>query len=115
MINAYRWYQLALVAFFALFALLLMWNIVYYPSPRWPISLVLLLGVGPLLLPLRGFLHANSKSCAWVAYLSIAYLMHGAVEAYANPLERSLALLEVGLSALLFIGTTLFIRLRARI
>lgn len=90
------------------------WNILWYPSSKLPIALVLLLVITPLLLPLRGFLRANPRSCAWMAYVSIAYFMHGVVEAYVNANERLPASLEVLLSLGLFFGTTLFIRYRQR-
>lgn len=104
------YYQLALIGFFGLFMLLMAWNTRWFPSVKLPIALVLLLAITPLLLPLRGFLNAKPRSCAWMAYLSIAYLMHGSVEAYVNAAERIPASLEVIFSALLFIGTTFFIR-----
>lgn len=111
-IKADYYYYLALGGFFGLFSLLMLWNTAMYPSTQLPVALVLLLGVAPLLLPLRGFLHANPRSCAWMAYLSIAYCMHGAVEAFVNPNERPLAVIEILCSTSLFVGTTLFIRYR---
>lgn len=104
------YYQLALIGFFGLFILLMVWNTVWFPSSKLPIALVLVFGIAPLLLPLRGFLSANPRSCAWMAYLSIAYIMHGSVEAYVTAAERLPASLEVIFSALLFIGATFFIR-----
>lgn len=114
LIKAKHYYNLALVGFFGLFILLMAWNTRWYPSTKYPIALVLLLGIMPLLLPMRGFLQANPRSCAWMAYLSIAYLMHGLVEAYVNVTERLPASLEVLFSALLFLGTTFFIRFKNR-
>jgi uncharacterized membrane protein len=113
-IKAGHYYRLALVGFFGLFALLMAWDTLWFPSTKLPTALVLLLSITPLLLPMRGFLKANSRSCAWMAYLSIAYLMHGSVEAYVNVAERLPASLEVLFSSLLFIGTTFFIRLKNR-
>lgn len=113
-LKAQYFHNLALSAFFGLFSLLMLWNTAIYPSTRMPVVMVLMLGIAPLLLPLRGFLHANPRSCAWMAYLSIGYFMHGAMEAYANPVERPLAILEVISSLLLFTGNTLYIRFQAR-
>jgi uncharacterized membrane protein len=100
----------ALLGFFGLFSLLMFWNTILYPSTKLPIALVLLLAITPLFFPLRGFLNANPRSCAWMAYLSIAYLMHGVVEAYVNPVERMIAGLEVAFSLMLFVGSLLVIR-----
>lgn len=103
---------IALSGFFGLFSLLMFWNTILYPSTQLPIALVLLLAILPLLLPLRGFLNGNPRSCAWMAYLSIAYFMHGTVEAYVNPVERLIAGLEVAFSLMLFVGSLLVIRLK---
>ena len=104
-------YIVALFGYFGLFSLLMYWNTVLAPSsPRIPVALMLLITVTPLLLPLRGFLDRNHKSCAWMAYISLAYFIHGSVETYANANERFLPSLEIILSLLLFFGATLFIR-----
>ena len=102
----------AILGFFGLFSLLMFWNTILYPSTRLPIALVLLLAITPLLLPLRGFLDANPRSGARMAYVSIAYFMHGTVEAYVNPVERMIAGLEVVFSLMLFVGSLLVIRLK---
>jgi uncharacterized membrane protein len=113
-IKADYYYQLAVGSFFCLFLLLMVWNTLWYPSTKLPIAVVLLLVIAPLLLPLRGFLNANARSCAWMAYLSIAYLMHGSVEVYVNVVERLPASLEILFSSMLFIGATFFIRFKNR-
>lgn len=113
MLKQARFYHtVALAGYFGLFTLLMFWNTLLYPSTKLPIALVLILAVAPLLLPLRGFLDAQPKSCAWMAYLSIAYLMHGTVEAYVNPVERFIAGLEILFSLLLFAGSILVIRIK---
>ena len=76
------YYRLAQVGYFGLFALLMLWNTVLTPATHFPVALMLLITVTPLLLPLRGFLHGNSKSCAWMAYISLIYFIHGSVETY---------------------------------
>lgn len=112
--HASFYHGFALSGFLGLFSLLMFWNTVLYPSTRFPIALVLLISVGPLLLPLRGFLRTEARSCAWMAYLSIAYFMHGSVEAYVNPLERLEAGLEILFSLMLFVSAIVVIRLQKR-
>jgi uncharacterized membrane protein len=104
----YHW--TALAGFFGLFALLMLWNTLFSSSARLPVALVLLIAVTPLLLPMRGFLAGNRKSCAWMAYLSLPYFVHGAQEAYADADERLYAGLEIVFSLLLFFGSSLYIR-----
>lgn len=99
----------ALAGYFGLFALLMSWHTVLSPSPRFPVALVLLIGVTPLLLPLRGFLHGRLKSCTWMSYISLAYFAHGVAEAYANSAERHYALAEVFFSLLLCFGAGLYV------
>jgi uncharacterized membrane protein len=104
----------ALIGYFGLFVLLMLWNTVLAPSKHFPTALVLLVTVTPLLIPLRGFLNQNLKSCAWAAYLSLLYFVQGVGEAYSNADERWLAGLEVGLSLMLFFGATFYVRLSGR-
>lgn len=104
------YHYLALTGFFGLFALLMSWNTILAPSARFPVALVLLSTVTPLLLPMRGLLAANPKSCAWAAYISLFYFIHGSAEAYVNASERLYASMEIILSLLLFVGATLYVR-----
>jgi uncharacterized membrane protein len=103
------YHYLALAGFFGLFALLMVWNTLLTPFSKFPVALILLITVTPLLLPMRGLLNCKPKSCAWAAYISLIYFLHGSVEAYANPSERLYALLEVMLSLMLFLGSTLYV------
>jgi len=103
-------HTLALTGFLGLFALLMLWNTVLVTSSKFPVALMLLITVTPLLLPLRGFLHRNPKSCAWMAYISLIYFLHGSVEAYANTNGRFYPSLEITLSLMLFFGATLYVR-----
>ena len=100
----------ALTGYFGLFGLLMLWNTVLAPSSRFPVAMVLLFWVMPLLFTLKGLLSANLKSCAWTAYLSLIYFIHGTGEAYSNTDERLLAGLEIFFSLLLFFGATFYVR-----
>ena len=103
-------YTTALIGFFGLFALLMLWNTLLAPSSRFPVALILLVTVTPLLLPLRGLLSRNPRSCAWMGYLSLFYFIHGAIETYANTSQRLYPSLELIFSLMLFFGTTLYVR-----
>jgi len=108
--NFYFW--LALIGYFGLFTLLMLWHTLLSPPVKFPVALVLLITVTPLLLPLRGLLNSNKKSCAWAAYISLLYFGHGSIEAFANPnpAERIYASLEVLFSLSLFIGAMFYVR-----
>jgi uncharacterized membrane protein len=106
--NFYFW--LATIGYFGLFTLLMLWHTLLSPPVKFPVALVLLITVTPLLLPLRGLLNGNKKSCAWAAYISLLYFTHGSIEAFANPEERLYASLEVLFSLFLFIGAMFYVR-----
>lgn len=104
------YYTVALIGFFGLFALLMLWNTVLAPSTHFPVALVLLVAVTPLLLPMRGLLDRKPRSCAWAAYISLIYFLHGSSEMYANADERWYAAFEVMLSLMLFFGSAFYVR-----
>ncbi|MDD5577869.1 MAG: DUF2069 domain-containing protein [Methylobacter sp.] len=104
------YHYLALTGFFGLFALLMLWNTILAPIHNLPVALILLITVTPLLLPMLGLLNCQPKSCAWAAYISLIYFIHGSVEAYVNSSERLYAALEIMLSLMLFFGSTLYVR-----
>lgn len=110
----YYYHYAALTGYFGLFGLLMLWNTVLAPSSHFPVAMVLLVAVTPLLLPLKGLLNTNLKSCAWAAYISLIYFVHGTMEAYSNADERVLAGLEVFFSLLLFFGATFYVRFTGR-
>lgn len=112
--KTHYYHYAALTGYFGLFALLMLWNTVLAPSRHFPVAMVLLVSVTPLLLPLTGLLNKNLKSCAWAAYLSLIYFIHGTIETYSNIDERSLAELEVFFSLLLFFGATFYVRFTGR-
>ncbi len=103
-------YYIALVGFFGLFVLLMLWHTLLSPSTRLPVALILLLTVTPLLLPMRGFLDRKLKSCAWLAYISLLYFIHGSAEAYMGEENLFYVGLEIIFSLMLFLGASLYIR-----
>lgn len=103
------YYYAALIGFFGLFLLLMAWHTLISPPRTLPIALLLLISVGPLLLPFRGLLDRELKSCTWMSYLSLPYFAHGVAEAYVSQAERPYALLEVLFSLLLCFGAGLFV------
>lgn len=109
--KAQHCHYVALFGYFALFFLLMLWNTHLAPSKHFPVAMVLIVMVSPLLLPLRGLLYARPRSCAWAAYISLLYFIHGSSEAFVNADQRLLAILEVIFSLLLFFGASFYVRL----
>lgn len=102
-------YLIALTGFFGLFFLLMAWNTILAPSKHFPVALVLLLSISPILFPFRGLLNGNPKSCIWMTYLSLFYFTHGVTEAYLSPDEFYYALAEILFSLLLCTGAGLYV------
>lgn len=109
--NRTYYYALAVSGFFGLFILLMLWHTLLSPSSNFPVVVVLLATVAPLLIPMRGMLHANLKSCTWMSYLSLFYFTYGISEAYVaiEPTQLYFALAEVFFSLLLCAGCGFFV------
>ena len=110
MITSRFFYRLTLLSYFGLLILLALWFTWLAPSRTLPTSLVLLFGIGPLLLPLRGLLYGRPYTFAWSSLLIMAYFIHGIVEAYAEPQVRILAAIEIVLTCLFYLGAILYPR-----
>jgi len=104
-----HFYYAGMTGFFGLFLLLMAWHTVLSPSTRFPTALILIISVGPLLLPFKGFLNRNLKSCTLMSYLSLPYFIHGVTEAYVDQGQRPCALLEVLFSLLLCFGAGFYV------
>jgi len=108
------YYALALFGYFGLLGLLIVWNAFLVKPEIFPISVVLLLYVGPLLIPLRGLLHGKLYTHAWVHFMALFYFSVGVMIAAANVAERHYAIAQIILSILLFVGSMMFVRKKAR-
>ncbi len=104
---------LALACHLGLLALLFTWA-VWAPSPHYPVALVLLVSVGPLLLPLRGLLHARPYTHAWTAFLALYYFVIAVDDIAGATAPRGLAWAELALSVGLFSGCVVYARLEGR-
>jgi len=103
------YYIMAVSGFFGLFILLMLWNTILVPSTHLPVSIVLLAVITPILIPFKGLLNANLKSCTWMSYISLFYFTHGMAEAYTTPNELYYALLEIFFSLLLCAGSAFYV------
>ena len=110
------YYITALASYFGLLILLSSWIIYFDPPTNSTTSLALLFILTPLLIALRGLLHGKRYTYAWLSMLILFYFMHGVVEAWANELEmiKTLALIEVFLTVVLFIAAIMFVRSKSR-
>jgi len=112
--NSRFYYILALLGYFGLFILLSVWTIYLAPPTIFPISIVLLFYIGPLLIPLRGLLHGTLYTHAWVHFMALFYFTIGVMIAAANIEERHYALAQVVFSIMMFVGSMMYVRIKAR-
>ena len=103
------YYIMALTGFFGLFTLLMLWNTILAPSTRLPVALVLLVVITPILIPFKGLLNGNLKSCVWMSFISLFYFTHGVSEVYVDPERFYYGLLEVIFSLLLCAGSAFYV------
>jgi uncharacterized membrane protein len=103
------YYYAGLIGFFGLFFLQLAWHTLLFPVSRFPTALLIIFTTGPLLLPFRGFLNCQLKSCTWMTYLSLPYFAHAIAEAYVSASERPYAILELTFSLLLCFGAGMYV------
>jgi len=108
------YYSLALLGYFGLFFLLLLWTVYLSPPTIFPVSVVLICYVGPLLIPLRGLLYGKLYTHAWVHFMALFYFTIGVMVAAANAEERGYALIQVACSIMMFIGSMMYVRVKAR-
>ena len=110
--SASAWKSLALTGYFGTFILIVAWYGWLSPPTRLPVIYALLALGTPLLLPLRGLLHGRAYTYAWSLFLALGYATHALIEAFSTPTDRVLAVLELALVLLWFVGAVGYVRQR---
>jgi len=103
-------YWLQLLSYLSLIGFITAWITVLAPPQTFPIGLMLIACVVPLLLPLMGVLHGRDKPVNWAAYLSLLYFIHGVSEVFASAPTRLLGIVEIIISLTVFFSASLYIR-----
>ncbi len=109
------WKATYLTGYLGTIAILIAWYSWLAPSQHFHVALILTVLIVPLLFPLKGLLSARRYTIGWSLFLSLAYFTHGVVEAYAAPVARIPALIEVACSLLWFLGGVGYIRASKRV
>lgn len=104
---------MALLGYFGLLMFLPLWHIVLVPSEMAKAT-VLLLTVGPLLLPLPGILKRNPYTFAWANFIALFYLLHGLTLIWDRPDERVWVVVELVLTTMMLIGCMYFAKFRGQ-
>lgn len=108
------YYAVAMLGYLGLFALLMAWTMWLAPPTIFPVVVVLLFYIGPMLFALQGMLNKKLYTFGWTQFMSLFYVMMGIVIAASNTEERWLAIMQILLSLMWFVGGMLFIRTTAR-
>ena len=104
---------LSAASYVGLIGWVMSWIILLGDVGREHVSMMLLLFVGPLLLPLRGVLAGRDKPLIWGALIGLPYLLHGGTVVWSDPQQRWLGLTEAALSLTYLVSASYFIRWRA--
>lgn len=105
---------LTLTGFFGLMISLTAWIILPIRDASYPTAAWLIIGVVPLLLPLRGILHGKPYTHAWASFMMLFYFTHGVGEVYSTGMQAIYPWLEVVFSTLAFTAMILFIKYNAK-
>ena len=109
-ISVARW--LSLGSYLGLITFGMAWAITLGDVPEQQTSFSLLF-FAPLLLPLRGILHARDKSILWGTLISLIYVLHGGTIWWSDASRWHLGALELLLAVTFIVAGSFFIRWRA--
>lgn len=107
--------NIALFSFFGLMATLLYWIVLAPHNEGFPTAAMLIIGVVPLLFPLRGILNNRPYTYAWNSFLMLFYFSHSIGELYSADTILIYPLLELIFSASCFTSSILFIKTNAKL
>ena len=107
--------MISLISFFGLMISLLIWILIAEHSENFPVAAWLIIGVMPLLFPMRGILYGKSYTHAWASFLMLFYIAHGIGELYSRDAIILYPLFEVIFSSVSFIAANLYIRALAKL
>ncbi|MGR5067003.1 MULTISPECIES: DUF2069 domain-containing protein [Vibrio] len=110
--QAYRY--MALVSNLALLAWVAIWQLALSPHPHLSSTTLAIAWCIPLLLPLPGILAGKPYTHAWANFVLMLYFLHALTILYVDDGERWLAVVELVLTSLGFVGNILFARARGK-
>ncbi|XAW89099.1 DUF2069 domain-containing protein [Vibrio sp. CDRSL-10 TSBA] len=108
----FRW--LALGGNLALLAWIALWQLSLSPHPHINALTLAIAWVIPLLLPLPGILAGKPYTHAWANFILMFYFLHALTLLYVDNGERLLAVVELVLTFVAFIGNILYARHRGK-
>lgn len=111
-VSLFRW--LTLISYFGLMLTLLGWIILAPHSENFPTAAMLLLGVIPLLFPMRGLLYARPYTHAWTSFLMLFYFSHSVGEVYSADSFSIYPWLALLFSTVCFCAAIVYVKVQAK-
>ncbi|MEZ8988719.1 DUF2069 domain-containing protein [Vibrio breoganii] len=108
------WLRVAQTGHFALLAWVILWHSLISPPLEFSPWFLTIAWALPLLFPIKGILQQKPYTFAWANFVLLLYFLHSLTLVYVDEGERMLAIVEVLLTSIAFIGNTLYSRLRGR-
>ena len=109
-----KYRYLALAGNIGLLGWVALWQIIISPHPHINSVTLALAWCVPLLLPLPGILAGKPYTHAWANFVLMLYFLHALTILYVNEGERWLAVVELLLTTIAFVGNTLYARQRGK-
>lgn len=109
-----RYWYLALISHVGLLIWMSVWYLILNTKSDYSTVFIVLFYILPLLLPLKGILQAKPYTHAWACFIVLLYFLHGITVIYAEPDYIWHASLELLLATGMFVGCSVFARLRGQ-
>jgi len=108
-----RFYRnLAVISHLSLIVWMAIWYLLLGTKFEYSVAFILLVYILPLLLPLHGIVRGKPYTHAWACFIVLYYFLHAITVLYAEPEYRWHAALELLLATGMFVGCSLYARLR---
>lgn len=106
--------MMALLGNLALLSWIALWQLSLSPHPHISSTTLAIAWAIPLLLPLPGILAGKPYTHAWANFVLMLYFLHGFTILYIDGGERWLAVIELLLTTIAFLGNILYARTRGQ-
>ena len=106
--------KLALLSHLLLLTWLAVWYLALNTKQEYSLAFIFILYLLPLILPLYGIIRAKPYTHAWSCFIVLWYFMHAITTMYSEPEYIFHAALELILASAMFVGCSMFARLRGQ-
>ncbi|OBT16905.1 hypothetical protein A9264_10455 [Vibrio sp. UCD-FRSSP16_10] len=112
--NTKRWLRVAQIGHFSLLVWVLLWHSVISPPAEFSPWFLTIAWTLPLLFPIKGIVAQKPYTFAWANFILLLYFLHSLTLVYIDEGERTLAIIELVITSIAFVGNTVYSRQRGR-